>query len=371
MDLAEPKVLHDKSVRLNKVAARLDRHLADTGLDPGILSLGGLVLRSPDARPAWGDLGRDHSIGDDNAFFDLVGDAGVASPLADGILATMRAAGQLDYLTSSGILTGPDGPWEVVVEVHYYRKRSPGGSNFHKDTLGQTLFVNLNYVSDSVMAGPEYVVNPAPSAEHDKLIARQLPPSFMQDLADTRERLPTPTVVRAPKIEPNGAVAFVDEVIHHMTPKVGPRLIDKVVLETFVEDPTTLGVDAVDAGTPAWQGRLAALRDFLPTIDNRPSRRPPRSALRELGIPDDVIDRAIAATTMNLGYEQASIPRPGQSGNSIRTSVLPEGAPPLVRETSQRVLRGKKLPGEKTKEDDRTFFRTWVRARRVAAPEER
>jgi hypothetical protein len=42
-------------------------------------------------------------------------------------------------------------------------------AGFHKDTEGQTLFVNLNYhVPGWKLRGPEYVLNPPTSEAHDK-----------------------------------------------------------------------------------------------------------------------------------------------------------------------------------------------------------
>ena len=60
--------------------------------------------------------------------------------------------------------------------MHYYRARDKEMAGFHKDTRGQTLFVNLNYhIEDQqqqglATRGPEYVVNPSPNVTHDAQI---------------------------------------------------------------------------------------------------------------------------------------------------------------------------------------------------------
>ena len=103
---------------------------------------------------------------------------------------TMEQAGQIDYLSASG-LAGEDS--YIVVEVHYYRDRLQGMTGFHKDTVGQTVFVNLNYLNeDEEIAGPEFVVNPRNVPAHEEQIATSLPQRYLDDLAKARRKLPPP-----------------------------------------------------------------------------------------------------------------------------------------------------------------------------------
>ena len=65
--------------------------------------------------------------------------------------------------------------------------------------------------------GPEYVVNPPPSVEHDSVIyGRGTPPrEFTDDLTTIRGALPEPTEMKsAGTVKPYGYAAFVDEAIH-------------------------------------------------------------------------------------------------------------------------------------------------------------
>jgi len=117
--------------------------------------------------------------------------------IVKNMMSTLLQAGQLKYLARSG-LTG--GEWRVFVEIHYYRSRSKDVSSFHKDTFGRTLFVNLNYAIDHEIAGPEYVVNPLLSPEHEAQIASSLPSRFVSDLKEARSQLKQPTEIGATKV---------------------------------------------------------------------------------------------------------------------------------------------------------------------------
>ena len=83
---------------------------------------------------------------------------------------------------------------DVWVEIHYYRDRDMNQSGFHKDTLhGDTVFVNLNFVSDTDQdfLGPEYVINPPVVPEHDQKTSAALPATFREHLSKARAGLPS------------------------------------------------------------------------------------------------------------------------------------------------------------------------------------
>ncbi|MGW5365140.1 hypothetical protein [Actinopolymorpha pittospori] len=159
----------------------------------------------------------------------LVIKAGLGPALIENTLKTMIDAKQLEYLRLVGL---PNGEWKILVEVHYIRSRPKDATGLHKDTKGETLFVNLNYhVGDNKLMGPEYVLNPAPSPEHDAQIKGTdgkpgtLPKVFTDDLDEIRRTLGKPTEIRTGIVNPYGYVAFVDEAIHHATPLYGHRFI--------------------------------------------------------------------------------------------------------------------------------------------------
>src|SRR4030095_15572990 len=106
---------------------------------------------------------------------------------------------------------------------------------FHKDTIGDTLFVNLNFLNQAEIAGPEYILNPPAIPQHEENIKGTLPQKFLNDLAAAREKLPDPTKIAATRIPAKGVVSFVDELIHHTTPHVGRRTVSGQQLAEFLK----------------------------------------------------------------------------------------------------------------------------------------
>ena len=165
--------------------------------------------------------------------------AGLGPAVVENTLKTMLDAGQFEYLRLAGF---PNDEWKILVEMHYMRARPKDMAGFHKDTSGQSLFVNLNYhVPGHQLRGPEYVLNPSPSAEHDKQIGTPgtegtLPQEFLTDLHKTRTELPEPTWIEsAGTVEGLGYVAFVDEAIHHATPWFGHRYVTPTEFKAYLE----------------------------------------------------------------------------------------------------------------------------------------
>ena len=175
--------------------------------------------------------------------------------MAENALKTMMDAEQFRYLLAAGL---PNKDWKIFVEMHYYRARDKEMAGFHKDTRGQTLFVNLNYhIEDQqqqglATRGPEYVVNPSPSVTHDAQIygtagdasvpaneqrAATLPSKFTSDLTEVRKELGAPNVIKsAGTIQPYGYVAFVDEAIYHATPFDQGRYVTPTEFKNYLEE---------------------------------------------------------------------------------------------------------------------------------------
>jgi hypothetical protein len=104
---------------------------------------------------------------------------------------------------------------------------------FHKDTKGQTLFVNLNYHMNQEIVGPEFVRNPPLLEAHEQQIAESLPIEFVSDLRVTRPKA-DPTEIAASVVPAYGFVAFVDEAIHHATPLYGHRFVKGGEFKAFL-----------------------------------------------------------------------------------------------------------------------------------------
>jgi hypothetical protein len=316
----------------------------------------------------------------------------------------MIDARQIEYLRKAGL---PNDDWKILVEVHFFRERDMSATGFHKDTLAETLFVNLNYHMDKAVVGPEYVVNPQVSEEHEELIKTTLPASFREDLAETRKRLGEPTEIGTGIVQPYGYVAFVDEAIHHATPHYWQRYIKESDLKEFLGgDPKELLTQhlktkypkefaAANVAYAKWLNRwtdwypfsdfdaqklistadsskwLAAMQIVNDGAQGQGERRYTRI---DLGLMmsnqefDALLDRVATDPTKGKarsagaagGFYAAQIPRPGEQGNAIVQPVQPKGKPPLKRRLSDADFR-KLLPPPPGKEEKRCFFRSWVR----------
>lgn len=340
----------------------------------------------------------DHALDPSQDGTALTKRSGVERAVVTNTIKTMIAAGQIDYLRSAGFV-GLD--WKIVVEIHYYRNRSTTRSNLHKDTLGQTLFVNLNYTNEEDAPGPEFVVNPPTLKTHEDQIAENLPPQFMADLLQTRTDLPTPSMIETETLKPHSVVSFVDEAIHHATPLVGARPIYPNTLKTFLKTDPTYATDAGRA-FPAWR-LLAGLPEDEATETSLPRsgttavteegfggaftgsssdqqrwralvelcHRPvneglKRSTLEAAGLTPDEVDR-MQSLVGDEGFRTVSIPGAARKdGKGGRVKVGPEGGAPLPLKRRMSLLDASgQLPRIPPKETPRRFFRTWVRAVRV------
>ena len=310
-------------------------------------------------------------------------------------ITTMFVAGQIEYLRQSGLTRECD----VWVEIHYYRDRDMNQSGFHKDTLhGDTVFVNLNFVSDTDQdfLGPEYVINPPVVPEHDQKTSAALPATFRKHLSKARAGLPTPTEIGASTIPANGVVTFVDELIHHATPVYGHRKMTGKGLEAFLRQkyPTEYGYAwyARDSGRLWWTaaGIGSYLASYVSTsvaqdrkryerwyatsfaiwsrwldMARQPGASYDRNDLARMGLSatdiDELLDRydpksddgTNPAETPRYPFERVAIPRSGTT--PIRGATTPR----LTRRMSVNARQGL-LPARLS--GKRRFFRTWVRA---------
>jgi hypothetical protein len=315
--------------------------------------------------------------------FEAVEKAGVAGDVVKNTLKTMIAAGQIDYLRKAGL---PNKEWKILVEVHYYRDRSTEQTGLHKDTKGETLFVNLNYHIPQDVIGPEYVVNPLPSKEHDAQL--KLPPQFLEDLAATRARLPKPTMIRTGVVKPYGVVAFVDEAVHHATPFYGSRIVLGGEFKAFLEAKYSKELKEAKRGYRKWSKSVSPEREepfstHLKTTaiaakdsekwltwmrmieDANEAKQYTRQDFEKSGMTSGEVDHMLAVvgkTASRLrghagGFQAASI-----EGTGL-VPITPEEEPPrqLKRQLSDPDLT-KGFPDPLPKDEKRRFFRTWVRA---------
>jgi len=319
-----------------------------------------------------------HSVGTHLNAFTLTQAVGAGKHLANFTLLTMIAARQLEYLRKCGFVGNG---WKVLVEIHYYRQRQTvGRDKFHKDTLGQTLFVNLNYDTDVEIPGPEYILNPAVVPEHEAQIEESLPERFLTDLRWIRTQLGEPHEITIASIKPNQFVAFVDEAIHHMSPQLGGRTVTGKELAAFLAK--TYGPDKLEdarAARKAFRAECSGVGGFLRAVTSThtpfagfvkviPAEEAPtwfnlveladtpgaeinRYNLVNAGMTHDVIDALLAEHWPE--YQNVFIP-------NAPKAAIPGG--PLKRQASDDALN-KRVPPATT--GDRRFFRNWVRVVRA------
>ncbi len=332
--------------------------------------------------------------------------AGLGPMVVENTLKTMLDAEQFEYLRLAGL---PNREWKILVELHYIRARPKDMAGFHKDTQGESLFVNLNYhVPGQRLRGPEYVLNPPRSDVHDALIygagatKGTLPEEFTTDLTKTRAALGDPTRIdSAGTVEALGYVAFVDEAVHHATPWFGSRYVTPSEFKAYLERKDKAKFDAIVKASPqelaeagrkrrptekkgyaqlgddddpaSWsKAELKNWRKWLEMATVNETERSKRNRAMKYTrkdfkstMPGLEFDRMLeeigsqpAAERQHGGaggWYAASIPEAG------RSAVKPESRPPLIRTASNAKLT-KKWPGQLPEDVPRRFIRAWVRA---------
>jgi len=299
-------------------------------------------------------------------------------------ISTMIAAGQMEYLKRAGLA---DDSWVILVEVHYYRYRTVTAPILHKDTLGQTLFVNLNYVTDKEIAGPEYIVNPPAYDPHDQQTAATLPDRFRTHIRKARGKLAAPTRIESSVIPAHGVVSFVDELIHHATPLLRSRtkpitaseLAERLNREFPVKYPQAVAAYDAYQKTGYWYAATASATSWLaswawaPEVERRKwytwiqmtrsNGRFDKLALQLAGFTPAELDKMLEVDdTYAAGFQQVSIPAV-TGADAIAKAQLPR----LERRMSSDLLRAKRFQDEQKvpkgqEPPPRRFFRTWVRA---------
>ncbi|MFD2934980.1 hypothetical protein [Spirosoma flavum] len=309
--------------------------------------------------------------------FNLAKAAGVEKQIITNTLATMEAAGQLDYLRKSGLI-GED--WKVIVEVHYYRDRDKGQTKFHKDTNGQTLFVNLNFVNDEPVPGPEFIINPGSNERYDKYISEHMPPVFVEDVQKAKLAHGTPTEIGMTVIPVKGVVAFVDETMHHKTPTLGHRTANSGAISMALSKKCPVEYKNVKEGYEKYKKRWTELWEFTGYIDKKYHKNADvwfalltklddsnakfnRKELKDILPKADSLD---IDTLIEELVEQGGSHDFGEASfyfaKATKVPVKRPGQLPLQRQMSRALLTDtapKAVPGK------RTFFRTWVRAVKI------
>jgi hypothetical protein len=322
--------------------------------------------------------------------------AGLGPLVVENTLKTMIDAQQFEYLRLAGL---PNGEWKILVELHYIRARPKDMAGFHKDTRGQSLFVNLNYhVPGRQVRGPEYVLNPPESEAHDKEIygtaetKGTLPEEFTKDLTKTRETLGQPTKIEsAGTVEPLGYVAFVDEAVHHATPWFGNRYVTPSEFRAYLERNHKPQLDEIVKAEKSYQASWNHWASFPGFVDRKiiaegDIEKWRRWLAMTTGESADSVKRRGTrytrhdfAGTMQAGEFDRMLEEIGSQPGAVRESagvggwyasnipnagfspVRPKDKPPLIRTASNADLT-KNWPAQLPDDVPRKFIRSWVRA---------
>jgi hypothetical protein len=330
---------------------------------------------------------------------NVKGKPGLGAKVVENTLKTMLDAEQFEYLRLAGL---PNEEWKILVELHYVRARPKDMAGFHKDTQGQSLFVNLNYhVPGYKVRGPEYVLNPPRSEAHDRLIygttekEGTLPKEFTRDLTKVREVLPEPTWIEsAGTVEELGYVAFVDEAVHHATPWFEGRYVTPSEFKAYLERKHKAQFDEIvkankDYSGSRWpsswypfstyvkkdvipEGEVAKWTTWLAMAtvsesERSKAKRETRYTRKEFAATmqagefermlEDVGSQPYAARDVGGagGWFAASIPKASLSDVKEKTK------PPLERRASKTEVT-KDWPPQLPEKVKRRFIRSWVRA---------
>jgi hypothetical protein len=331
------------------------------------------------------------------AFGPEVKKAGFGPLVLENTLKTMLDAQQIEYLRLAGM---PNAEWKIVVELHYIRSRPKDMAGFHKDTKGQSLFVNLNYhVPGHEVRGPEYVRNPPPSPSHDEQIfgtgdkTGSLPKPFTDDLLETRKQLGEPEEIKsAGTIQGTGYVAFVDEAIHHATPWFGGRYVTPTEFKDYLARTYKAEFDEIiradKAKSSSMVGSFYSLESYvdkkvIPEKDQpkwvkwlsmtgagetKESKGDGGSGYTRKDIPD-MEDKDFDLMLQDVGAQEGAARQKGGAGGWHSASIPSHGLspiqskerPPLIRQSSQSNFEGT-LPKQLPEDVPRRFIRSWVRA---------
>jgi hypothetical protein len=314
---------------------------------------------------------------------------GLGAMVLENTLKTMIDAKQIEYLRLAGL---PNDDWKILVEVHYFRERDMAATGMHKDTLGETLFVNLNYHMDKKVIGPEIVVNPPKSPAHDAQVKGSLPKEFRKDLKATRAQLGDPTEIQTSMVDAYGYVAFVDEAVHHATPLYGHRRVTGLDLRQYLQATWPAAFAEAEAEYPTYATRpwKHYFSWFSSYVDNA-IISPPDSQrwLRRMEIVTNAANHTKKYTRVDLKaamsdaefdalLEAVSIAKPGERTQGapagFYAASIPVSGPSDIRGAGKPVLKRrlsnadfrKTLPPEPVATEKRRFFRTWVRAIKTA-----
>ncbi len=142
------------------------------------------------------------------------------------LLGFMRKNGQLNYIENQKWFK--TGTYRVEIDVNFTPAREYGNINlgWHKDTGGDTIFVNLIFNNTKKIPGTEWTLDLLPfSKEKKKILLLNMPEKTIEKIEEVREILKKEKnrKIHGGILPPNGYVSWVDELIWHSSPYLANR----------------------------------------------------------------------------------------------------------------------------------------------------
>jgi len=150
----------------------------------------------------------------------VVDDDALRARIKENVDYTLRSAGQYQWILANWANISQT--HDVYIDVDFYPNRMPDrGGLLHKDSVGETLFVNLTYNNPQPGASPEYAYDNQGHAPYEQ----GFPQSAHTLLADARRaNQGRPDTIEGVHLPARGRVSFMDPAIWHATPLYGRRL---------------------------------------------------------------------------------------------------------------------------------------------------
>jgi len=150
----------------------------------------------------------------------VAGDDPLRDRIKYNVDSTLHSAGQYQWILANWANISQT--HDVYIDVDFYPNRLPdSGGALHKDSVGETLFVNLTYNNTQAGASPEYVYDHQGIQPYEQ----DFPQSAHALLKDARRaNQGQPNKIEGVDLPPRGRVSFMDPAIWHATPLYGHRL---------------------------------------------------------------------------------------------------------------------------------------------------
>ena len=247
---------------------------------------------------------------------------------------TLFSAGQFQWIAANW--ANISATHDVYIDVDYYPDRKPDRSGLlHKDSVGETLFVNLSYNNPTQGISPEYMADNEVYGDYEA----NFPDAAKNLIATVRSDNADASLVNSKTLPMGGRASFIDPAIWHATPLYNRRN----PLPTYDDN------------------AIVSLDQVRQDINNGPYSEEQKAALLLL-----IVGKTGSATGRELKdyYRQRDLLRFGTRADTSVKDTAPLGrttrALSVHLDQQADQLEGLKSYGQQV----RSFIRTWIILRR-------